>query len=168
MSLWRLIFTNLRRHRVRTGIGAAGIALGVATMLCVVGLLGGAVKMFERILRSDSEVVVFEKNVSDLFFSNVPVDFAGVPLIRTLRVTLSPSAVSMPVPIATSPSMPSTAAKMAKPPDAPTRLTSVSTARRKPRPGERKETASRRLVLPAPFSPVSTTCLPSRVSDTSA
>ena len=68
-----MIFTNLRRHRVRTAIGAMGIALGVATMLSVVGLLGGAVKMFERILRSDSELVVFEKNVSDLFFSNVPV-----------------------------------------------------------------------------------------------
>ncbi len=76
MSLWRMIFTNLRRHRVRTGIGATGIALGVATMLSVVGLLGGAVKMFERILRSDSEMVVFEKNVSDLFFSNVPVTLA--------------------------------------------------------------------------------------------
>ena len=73
MSLWSLIFTNLRRHRVRTAIGAMGIALGVATMLSVVGLLGGAVKMFERILRSDAEMVVFEKNVSDLFFSNVPV-----------------------------------------------------------------------------------------------
>ncbi len=69
-----MIFTNLRRHRVRTAIGATGIALGVATMLSVVGLLGGAVKMFERILRSDSQIVVFEKNVSDLFFSNVPVE----------------------------------------------------------------------------------------------
>ena len=76
MSLWRMIFTNLRRHRVRTAIGAAGIALGVATMLSVVGLLGGAVKMFERILESDAEMVVFEKNVSDLFFSNVPVEVA--------------------------------------------------------------------------------------------
>ncbi len=71
-----MILTNLRRHRVRTAIGATGIALGVATMLSVVGLLGGAVKMFERILRSDAEMVVFEKNVSDLFFSNVPVDLA--------------------------------------------------------------------------------------------
>jgi putative ABC transport system permease protein len=77
MSLWHLIFTNLRRHRVRTLIGAAGIALGVATMLSVVGLLGGAVKMFERILRSDAEVVVFEKNVSDLFFSNVPLELSN-------------------------------------------------------------------------------------------
>jgi putative ABC transport system permease protein len=77
MSLWRLILTNLRRHRVRTAIGATGIALGVATMLSVVGLLGGAVKMFERILRSDAEVIVFEKNVSDLFFSNVPAELAG-------------------------------------------------------------------------------------------
>ena len=77
MSLWRMIFTNLRRHRVRTAIGATGIALGVATMLSVVGLLGGAVKMFERILRSDSEMVVFEKNVSDLFFSNVPVEIVA-------------------------------------------------------------------------------------------
>ncbi|MGA0845105.1 MAG: ABC transporter permease [Luteolibacter sp.] len=71
-----MITTNLRRHRVRTAIGAAGIALGVATMLSVVGLLGGAVSMFERILRSDSEMVVFEKDVSDLFFSNVPVEVA--------------------------------------------------------------------------------------------
>jgi putative ABC transport system permease protein len=71
-----MVVINLFRHRIRTLIGAAGIALGVATMLSVVGLLGGAVKMFERILQSDSEVVVFEKNVSDLFFSNVPVEVA--------------------------------------------------------------------------------------------
>ena len=58
---------------MRTAIGAGGIALGVATMLSVVGLLGGAVRMFERILRTDAQMVVFERNVSDLFFSNVPL-----------------------------------------------------------------------------------------------
>jgi putative ABC transport system permease protein len=87
-----MIFTNLRRHRVRTAIGAAGIALGVATMLSVVGLLGGAVKMFERILESDAEMVVFEKNVSDLFFSNVPVDVADglekQPFVKEARPVL--------------------------------------------------------------------------------
>ena len=87
-----MIFTNLRRHRVRTAIGATGIALGVATMLSVVGLLGGAVKMFERILRSDSEMVVFEKNVSDLFFSNVPVDVVtgleAQPFVREAQPVL--------------------------------------------------------------------------------
>lgn len=92
MSLWSMVFTNLRRHRVRTAIGAAGIALGVATMLSVVGLLGGAVRMFERILQTDSEVVVFEKNVSDLFFSNVPVEVAAdlekQPFIREARPVL--------------------------------------------------------------------------------
>ncbi len=92
MSLWRMIFTNLRRHRVRTAIGAAGIALGVATMLSVVGLLGGAVKMFERILRGDAEMVVFERNVSDLFFSNVPEDLAGdlrkLPSVKDARPVL--------------------------------------------------------------------------------
>ena len=87
-----MILTNLRRHRVRTIIGAAGIALGVATMLSVVGLLGGAVKMFERILRSDAEMVVFEKNVSDLFFSNVPVEVAvelqKQPFVKQARPVL--------------------------------------------------------------------------------
>jgi putative ABC transport system permease protein len=87
-----MVFTNLRRHRVRTAIGAAGIALGVATMLSVVGLLGGAVKMFERILQSDSEMVVFEKNVSDLFFSNVPVEVAAElerqPFVKEARPVL--------------------------------------------------------------------------------
>lgn len=77
MSLFSMIFTNLRRHPARTAIGAIGIALGVATMLSVVGILGGAVKMFERILRNDSEMIVFERNVSDLFFSNVPMELIG-------------------------------------------------------------------------------------------
>ena len=67
---------------LRTLIGVAGIALGVATMLSVVGLLGGAVRMFERILRNDSELLVFEKNVSDLFFSNVP----GGRVLRLLEL----------------------------------------------------------------------------------
>ena len=92
MSLWRMIFTNLRRHRVRTAIGATGIALGVATMLSVVGLLGGAVKMFERILSTNSEMVVFEKNVSDLFFSNVPLEVADAlqsqPFVKEVQPVL--------------------------------------------------------------------------------
>lgn len=74
MSLIRLMTTNLRRHLVRTAIGAAGIAFGVAAMLCVVTILQGAIGMFERILSSDSEMIVFEKNVSDLFFSSVPLE----------------------------------------------------------------------------------------------
>lgn len=92
MSLWRMIFTNLRRHRVRTAIGATGIALGVATMLSVVALLGGAVGMFERILRTDSQLIVFERNVSDLFFSNVPVSVAdelrAQPFVRSAQPML--------------------------------------------------------------------------------
>ncbi len=92
MSLWKLILTNLRRHRVRTAIGATGIALGVATMLSVVGLLGGAVRMFEKILRSDAEMVVFERNVSDLFFSNVPeslvAELESQPFVREAQPVL--------------------------------------------------------------------------------
>ncbi len=85
MSLFKLILINLRRHRVRTAIGSAGIAFGVATMLCVVTILQGAIHMFERILSNDSEMIVFEKNVSDLFFSTVPVevvkDFEAQPSV---------------------------------------------------------------------------------------
>ncbi len=73
MPFLRLAALNLRRHFVRTLIGAAGITFGVIAMLCVVTILQGAVRMFERILSSDSEMILFEKNVSDLFFSNVPL-----------------------------------------------------------------------------------------------
>ncbi len=55
-----------------------------------------------------------------------------------------------------------------KPPGAPTRATSSYGARRKPRPGDRKETASRRLVFPEPLSPVSTTWRGSKARDNSA
>lgn len=68
----KLIATNLNRHRVRTSISIAGIAFSVAAMVTVVTILQGAVGMFANLLAADSEVVVFERNVSDLFFSSVP------------------------------------------------------------------------------------------------
>ncbi|MFI5357579.1 MAG: ABC transporter permease [Opitutales bacterium] len=66
-----LVFVNLRRHRGRAAIGVAGIAFGVAAMLTILAIVGGAIGMFEQILVTDSQYVVFEKNVSDLFFSSV-------------------------------------------------------------------------------------------------
>lgn len=67
MRFLTLIFTNLRRHRLRALIGVAGIGYGVAAMLTVLSLVNGAIGMFERILAVDSHYLVFEKNVSDLF-----------------------------------------------------------------------------------------------------
>ena len=72
MIFLKLILTNLRRHRVRTAISVAGIAFSVAAMLTVVTILQGAVGMFAGLLATDSQVIVFERNVSDLFFSSVP------------------------------------------------------------------------------------------------
>jgi putative ABC transport system permease protein len=73
----RLIFTNLRRHRIRSFISLAGIALSVAAMLTVVTILQGAIGMFSGILSSGAELIVFERNVSDLFFSDVPKSAAA-------------------------------------------------------------------------------------------
>jgi putative ABC transport system permease protein len=54
-------------------------------MLTVVTILQGAVGMFSGILSSDSEIIVFERNVSDLFFSNVPAaalsEIAAWPMV---------------------------------------------------------------------------------------
>ena len=72
MIFLTLIVTNLRRHRIRSLISVAGIAFSVAAMLTVVTILQGAIGMFSGILSSDSEIIVFERNVSDLFFSSVP------------------------------------------------------------------------------------------------
>ena len=77
MIFLKLILTNLRRHRIRTFISVAGIAFCVAAMLTVVTVLQGAIGMFSSILSSDSEIIVFERNVSDLFFSNVPASAVG-------------------------------------------------------------------------------------------
>jgi putative ABC transport system permease protein len=74
MIFFKLIVTNLQRHPVRTLISVAGIAFSVAAMLTVVTILQGTVATFSGILSSDSELIVFERNVSDLFFSNVPDD----------------------------------------------------------------------------------------------
>lgn len=85
MIFLRLILTNLLRHRVRSLISVAGIAFSVAAMLTVVTVLQGAIGMFSGILSSDSEIIVFERNVSDLFFSSVPrkvaEEIAGWPMV---------------------------------------------------------------------------------------
>ena len=85
MIFLKLIVTNLRRHRIRSIISIAGIAFSVAAMLTVVTILQGAIGMFSGILSSDSEIIVFERNVSDLFFSNVPAaagaEMAGWPMV---------------------------------------------------------------------------------------
>jgi putative ABC transport system permease protein len=82
MRFLALIFTNLRRHRLRALIGVAGIAFGVAAMLTILSIVNGAIGMFERILAVDSHYLVFERNVSDLFFSSVKDD--QVAAIRKL------------------------------------------------------------------------------------
>lgn len=71
MRLLSLVFVNLRRHRLRALIGVAGIGFGVAAMLTILAIVTGAIGMFERILSTDSHYLVFERNVSDLFFSSV-------------------------------------------------------------------------------------------------
>ena len=86
MIFLKLILTNLLRHRIRSLISIAGIAFSVAAMLTVVTILQGAVGMFSGILSSDSQVIVFERNVSDLFFSNVPAsaltDISTWPIVQ--------------------------------------------------------------------------------------
>lgn len=74
MQILSLVFTNLRRHRWRALIGIAGIAFGVAAMLAILAIVTGAIGMFQRILASDSHYLVFERNVSDLFFSSVTAE----------------------------------------------------------------------------------------------
>ncbi len=74
MNILSLVFTNLRRHRWRALIGTAGIAFGVAAMLTILAIVTGAIGMFQRILSSESHYLVFERNVSDLFFSSVTPD----------------------------------------------------------------------------------------------
>lgn len=77
MHIFSLIITNLRRHRWRALIGTAGIAFGVAAMLTILAIVTGAIGMFQRILASDSHYLVFERNVSDLFFSSVTREQVG-------------------------------------------------------------------------------------------
>lgn len=85
MIFLQLILTNLRRHRIRSLLSVAGIAFSVAAMLTVVTVLQGAIAMFSGILSSGAEMIVFERNVSDLFFSDVPaaaaVDIGSWPMV---------------------------------------------------------------------------------------
>lgn len=76
----RLVGVNLRRHKLRSMMSVAGISFGVAAMLMIVSIVLGAIGMFQNILANESQYVVFEKDVSDLFFSSITME-----QIRALR-----------------------------------------------------------------------------------
>lgn len=78
----KLVVVNLFKNPVRTLAGMAGIALGVSAMLSILAVMFGAMHMFKRILSNDTHILVFEKNVSDLFFSSV--ETAEADRLRTL------------------------------------------------------------------------------------
>lgn len=92
MIFFKLIWTNLHRHRIRSFISVAGIAFSAAAMLTVVTVLQGAIGMFSGLLSNDSEVIVFERNVSDLFFSSVPQSateaISGWPMVSNANPVL--------------------------------------------------------------------------------
>jgi len=92
MRFLLLIAVNLRRHRGRAVIGVAGIAFGVAAMITILAIVTGAIGMFEHILASDSDYLVFEKNTSDLFFSSVKAEelnqLAAWPSVASSRPLL--------------------------------------------------------------------------------
>lgn len=69
--LLHFILLTLFRHKVRAAIGVSGIAFGTAAMLSILAVVLGAIGMFEKILSTGTQVVVFERDVSDLFFSSV-------------------------------------------------------------------------------------------------
>lgn len=74
--LLRLIWANSRRRKAKSLIGVLGVAYGTASMLVVLGIVLGAIQLFQDILAEDAHYVVFEKNVSDLFFSSVDASVA--------------------------------------------------------------------------------------------
>jgi putative ABC transport system permease protein len=86
MDFLKLIFINIRRHRLRSLITAAGIGFGAASMLCIVSIVLGAVGMFQNILSTESQFILFERNVSDLFFSSVRAsqlaEIRNFPLVK--------------------------------------------------------------------------------------
>jgi len=84
-ALARLVIVNLRRHKIRSMMSIAGISFGVASMLAIVSIVLGAIGMFQNILANECQYVVFEKDVSDLFFSSVTMeqirDLRGMPIL---------------------------------------------------------------------------------------
>ena len=87
MIFFKLILTNLRRHRIRSFISIAGVAFSVAAMLTVVTILQGAIGMFSSILSSDSQMIVFGAfcNVSDPVFQQCLPTSAADEIASVIR-----------------------------------------------------------------------------------
>ena len=100
---------------------------------------------------------------------NATGEAAVAPSIRQSRLARpSGPGGSNPVPRRCSAPSRSRVSETAKPPGPPLRAMAANSARRRPRPGTNSDSASSRLVLPAPFSPTSATKRARGVSSRSA
>jgi len=69
MRFATLILKNIFRRRVRSFITILGISIGIATIISLGAIVGGAVFTVERMLRSGkADFSIIERGISDLTF----------------------------------------------------------------------------------------------------
>ncbi len=95
-----MVWRNLFRRPVRTGLTVLGISVGLATIVAFVALADGYVEQFGSILtRSGSDLTVMQANSADMALSALDEDvgkkIAAVPGVSEVSGTLF-SAVQMP------------------------------------------------------------------------
>jgi len=78
----RIIRLNLARHKLKTFLGASGIAVGVVLMVMISALVEGLLGRFENSLGRQSHLVVTSKNSQEVYASNFSADL--LPKIKAL------------------------------------------------------------------------------------
>jgi putative ABC transport system permease protein len=79
----RLIAVDLRRHRARTGLTAAGVAIGVAAIVAFLALSSGIERSAAGLINlGGAQLGVFQGGVGDLTASSVPQSLT--PAVRRL------------------------------------------------------------------------------------
>ena len=74
MRLIGLIFNNLRRQKIRSLPGVASIAVAAAVMLMIMSIGQGAAAMAGRIFLGSGDILIVERNPSEVFFGRVRAD----------------------------------------------------------------------------------------------
>lgn len=80
--MFRIIRLNLARHKLKTVLGASGIAVGVVLMVMIAALVEGLLGRFENSLGRQSHLVVTAVNSQEVYASNFSAD--ALPKIQAL------------------------------------------------------------------------------------
>jgi len=84
-------FKAIKANRLKTSLIILSLVFSISSIFLITSISNGIVSMYSSMLKSDGDIIITQKNISDTFFSNVNINL--IKRIKTLNEVTKTSAI---------------------------------------------------------------------------